>query len=442
MIFHKRFLPFALIGVLLFSSCRALPRINDPRPNFLIIISDDQRFDTMQYMPQTQARIFDQGVTFSHGYITTPLCCPARASLLTGMYAHNTGVRVNTDPLQKKTFVEALHRNGYYTGLVGKYLNSWDGEMRPEFDYWVSFFRGESKYVDPYLNVNGQWADHEGYITTLLGDYAVDFIQQTAKRPQPFMLIVAANAPHQPADPDEADKDLLTDLAPWRPASYNEADVSDKPLWLQDDLMDAALVKRVDNFRRKQILSLFSLDRSIGKIMQALQDSGELDHTVVIYLSDNGMLWGEHRELSKNSYYEEAVKVPFALRYPPLVPQPRTEARLVANIDICPTIYQLAGMRPPPEVDGASLVDLLQGGKWRDGLLIEGWPPRGIYSGIHTGRYLYVETRNDRSEFYDLEKDPFQLQNAIDEPAYQGIIAGLKAELEKVREPAGAPPPP
>jgi len=437
----KRFLPFTLIVTLLFSSCRALPRINDQRPNFLIILSDDQRFDTLQYMPETQARIFDQGVTFSRGYITTPLCCPARASLLTGMYAHNSGVRINTDRLRKKTFVEALHRNGYFTGLVGKYLNSWDGEVRPEFDYWVSFFRGESKYVNPYLNVNGEWSDHEGYITTLLGDYAVDFIRQATKKQQPFMLLVAANAPHQPADPEQADKDLLIDLAPWRPASYNEADVSDKPLWLQDDVMDAGFIKRVDNFRRKQILSLFSLDRSVGKIMQALQDSGELDHTVVIYLSDNGMLWGEHRELSKNSYYEEAVKVPFALRYPPLVPRPYTEGRLVANIDICPTIYQLAGLPLPPEVDGASLVGLLQGGPWRDGLLIEGWPPRGIYSGIHTDRYLYVETRDDRSEFYDLEKDPLQLQNAIDDPAYQGIISSLKAELEKVREPAGAPPP-
>jgi arylsulfatase A-like enzyme len=438
----KRLLILLIVGLILLSSCRALPRLNDRRPNFLIILSDDQRFDTMQYMPETQARIFDQGVTFAHGYITTPLCCPSRAGILTGRYAHNTGVRVNTDQLNQPTFVDTLHRNGYYTGLVGKYLNSWDGETRPEFDYWVSFFRGESRYFDPYLNVNGEWADHQGYISDLLGEYAVDFIRQAAPRQQPFMLLLAANAPHQPADPAVEDQGLLPDLPLWRPASYNEADVSDKPVWLQDDLMDAALIKRVDNFRRKQILSLFSLDRSIAEVMQALQDSGELDNTVVIYLSDNGMLWGEHRELSKNSYYEEAVRVPFALRYPPLVSHPYFEQRLVANIDICPTLYQLAGIPIPAGVDGLSLVGLLQGGPWREGLLIEGWPPRGIYAGIHTERYLYVETRDDRSEFYDLEHDPFQLQNAIDDPAYREIIAGLKAELEKVREPADAPPPP
>ena len=440
--FRARFLPAALAALILFSACQALPRLNDRRPNFVIILSDDQRFDTMQYMPETQARIFDQGVTFTHGYITTPLCCPSRASLLTGQYAHHTGVRVNTDPLKQKTFVDALHRSGYYTGLVGKYLNSWDGEVRPEFDYWVSFFRGESRYFDPYLNVNGDWSDHSGYISTLLGDYAVDFIWQAAAKPRPFLLLMAANAPHQPADPDVPDQDLLADLAPWRPPSYNEADVADKPVWLQDDLMDAPLIKRVDNFRRKQILSLFSLDRSIAQVMQALQDTGELDNTVVIYLSDNGMLWGEHRELSKNSYYEEAVKVPFALRYPPLVPQPFIEPRLVANIDICPTIYELAGIPIPAKVDGLSLAELLQGGPWREGLLIEGWPPRGIYSGIHTEQYLYVETRDDRAEFYDLEKDPFQLQNAIDDPAYRDIIARLKAQLESVREPAEAAPPP
>ena len=145
----KRYAVFLLlISTLVFQSCGILPRFNDERPNFLIIVTDDQRYDTMEYMPNTQQMIFDQGVTFSRGYITTPFCCPSRASILTGMYAHNHYVHVNEDKLYFPTVVEHLHKNGYYTGLVGKYLNL-NGEARPEFDYWVSFLGTVPNYYDP-----------------------------------------------------------------------------------------------------------------------------------------------------------------------------------------------------------------------------------------------------------------------------------------------------
>lgn len=126
---------FALVLVLSLQLCSAMPRFNDQRPNFLIIITDDQRYDTMEYMPNTRQFIFDQGVTFSSGYVTTPFCCPSRSSILTGLYAHNHNVHVNEDKLNLPTMIVDLHENGYYTGIVGKYLNSWKGEPRPEFDY-------------------------------------------------------------------------------------------------------------------------------------------------------------------------------------------------------------------------------------------------------------------------------------------------------------------
>src|SRR5262245_30752619 len=146
--------------VLFLVSCLPQTRSDDNRPNFLVIITDDQRYDTMQYMPRTQELIFDQGVTFVHGYITTPLCCPSRASILTGMYAHNHEVYDNDRELNSRTMIDDLDENGYYTGLVGKYLNTWKGEARPEYDYWVSFSRGESRYNNPLLNVNGEWIRH------------------------------------------------------------------------------------------------------------------------------------------------------------------------------------------------------------------------------------------------------------------------------------------
>ena len=164
-------LTVALLMLLSTGGCR-FPFVKDERPNFLIIVSDDQRFDTMDYMPNTQQLIFDQGVTYTNGFITTPLCCPSRSSILTGMYAHNHGVLDNNMKLKHTTFMEILHEEGYHTGLVGKYLNSWKGEKRPEYDFWVSYFKGETHYYRPDLNVNGEWFRFEDqYITYILIKY-------------------------------------------------------------------------------------------------------------------------------------------------------------------------------------------------------------------------------------------------------------------------------
>ncbi|GAB4489506.1 MAG: hypothetical protein OHK0031_13170 [Anaerolineales bacterium] len=417
--------------------------IRDERPNFLLIITDDQRYDSMQYMPETQARIFDQGVTFKYGYITTPLCCPSRSSILTGEYAHNTGVRENGDKLTKRTFPEDFHENGYSTALVGKYLNSWKGEPRPEFDFWVSYFKGEVRYDDPPLNVNGKWSKHSGYVSDILGDYAVQYIQQAAPQNKPFLLIFAPNAPHEPSTPYAGDLNLFPDMQPYRPPSYNEADTSDKPDWFQNRApLTEAEMAELDQARRDQILTLVSLDRAIGRILQALQDSGEMDKTVIIFLSDNGKFWGEHRITSKNSFYEEATHVPFAMRYPPLVPTPYVdEKNIVANIDIAPTFYQLAEIPIPASVDGWPLTKLLNGGPWRQDLLIEGWPPRGEYAALRTGCYVYAETNGDRAELYNLDLDPYQLTNIADDPANQTLVADLKKRLDAIRGPLPTPPP-
>ena len=433
---------FSLMIILSTAGCR-FPLIKDERPNFLIIVTDDQRFDTLDYMPNTQRLIFDQGVTFSHGYITTPFCCPSRASILTGLYAHNHYVHENTDKLRLPTLVDDLHRNGYYTGLVGKYLNSWDGSVRPEFDYWVSFFGGTvPHYYDPELNVNGDWGKHSGYMTYLFEDYVKEYLDKATSQRKPFFLLFAPNAPHAPYTPLKEDKGLLTDLPPYRPPSYNEEDVSDKPSSIANKpLIDQDGATSIDNTRRRQLLTLISLDRSIGAIMDKLSETGELDNTVVIFLSDNGKHWGEHRMDTKSTAYEEVVKVPFAMRYPALVPTPYIEDKLVANIDIAPTIYELSETRMPDVIDGLSLVKLLSGeGGWRDKLLLEAWPDRGHWVSIHTEQFVYIETQNDTSEFYDLMKDPFELENAINDPEYQSNISELQAFMQKESEPRLPPP--
>jgi N-acetylglucosamine-6-sulfatase len=269
---NKSFATLISLGLLLciiLSSCGLNNTQDDPRPNFLIIISDDQRYDTMQFMPKTQELIFDQGVTFSHAYITTPLCCPSRSSILTGMYAHNHGVLENNLELKMETFVNALHKNGYYTGLVGKYLNSWDGEPRPEFDYWVSYVRGETRYNNPNLNINGAWNRFQGqYITYVLGNYAQEFLNNAAEKEQPYALILAFNAPHAPVTPADEDKNKLKDLPAYRPPNFNEADMSDKPTWMSQNLpLNEKEIAAMETFRRNQDLTLLSLDRTIEKIM-------------------------------------------------------------------------------------------------------------------------------------------------------------------------------
>jgi N-acetylglucosamine-6-sulfatase len=432
-----------LILVLLLQACASLPRLNDDRPNFLIIITDDQRYDTMEYMPDTQALIFDQGVTFSSAYITTPFCCPSRASILTGMYAHNHDVHVNEDPLNFPTIVEDLHRNGYYTGLVGKYLNSWKGDARPEYDYWVSFFGGTvPNYYDPNLNINGKWEKKTGYMTYLFRDHVLEFLSQASQQKKPFLLLFAPNAPHAPHTPLKEDKTLYTDLPPWRPPNFNEEDISDKPTSISNKpLLTEEEAAQIENIRRRQLQTLVSLDRSIGEIMKKLEESGELDNTVVMFISDNGKHWGEHRMDTKSTAYEESVKVPFALRYPRLVPEAFTEDRLVANIDIAPTIYELSETRIPETVDGMSLVSLLQGNtEWRDHLLLEAWPDRGHWSAIHTGQYVYIETDDDLSEFYNLAMDPYEMDSQLNNPEYQSIILELKQYLETEKQPKTSPP--
>lgn len=438
-LFYKAVL--ALLMLFSIASCAA-PYQTDRRPNFLIIVTDDQRLDTMEYMPNTQSLILDQGVTFANGFVTTPLCCPSRASILTGMYAHNHGVRENEDKLNHTTFMEVMRDNGYYTGLVGKYLNSWKGEPRPEYDYWVSFFKGETVYYSPDLNVNGEWLRHKDqYVTYALGDYAVDFLDKAARQDKPFILLFAPNAPHRPTTPAVEDEGLLTDLEPHRPPSFNEEDMSDKPAWLANrPLLTEEEIVEIDAYRRDQLLTLISLDRTIARVIAQLQSSGELDRTMVVFISDNGQFLGEHRfGSSKNRYYEENVHIPFAIRYPPLVPVPYVENKLAANIDIAPTLFDLAGIPIPASMDGESLAKLLRrDGPWREYLLLEGGILDGSYVGVRSERYFYGEN-DGYPEFYDLLEDPYQLQNLIGEPDHRDLIAQYKTLMDQMQQPKFVP---
>lgn len=406
------------------------------RPNILLIVTDDQRADTMQWMPLTQERIFDQGATFTNGYVTTSLCCPSRSSIFTGLYAHNHGVRYNGGtPISQPTFVQHLHDAGYTTGLAGKYLNNVANTPQPSFDFWAGIGYGSNPYTNPTININGVVTTTVGYGTDITRDYALQFLSQR-EQSKPFFLLYAPFAPHPPADPAPGDELLYPDLAPHRPPSFNEPDVTDKPSYVQNQpAWGDTRMAAIDAFRKKQLQSLHAVDLSVDALLTRLEEQGILDTTMVVFLSDNGYQWGEHRLEAKQYLYEESIKVPFAVRYPPLVTAPMTSTKLVANIDLGPTLLDLAGAEPLPGVDGRSFVPLLQGSDvWRDDLLIESWRDQTFFDGIHTERYVYIETYGQRAELYDLQTDPYQLDNLQGSDA--SLEADLVARLQRLRPPA------
>jgi Arylsulfatase A and related enzymes len=426
----------------------------DQRPNFLVIMTDDQSHDTLtsEFMPNTTALIADEGLTGTQFIMPTALCCPSRASFLTGKYAHHTGVRTNTDQLVGPTIANRLHEAGYFTGLIGKYLNSWPGDARPEYDYWAAWTKG---YTNPKLNLFGTFQTVPGYVTYILRDRALDFLNKVPSD-RPFFLLFASRAPHSPATPAPGDEHLHANLPKWRPPSFNPADQPDKPNWLKETpvLNQRKIDKQVDELRLNQLRCLHSVDVAVGDILNKLKLQGKLDNTFIVFFSDNGYFWGEHRLLRKNRVYEEASHGPFAIRYPPLIPESRLDDSLISAIDLAPTICELAGLPIPADVDGRSLVPLLRGSlEWRDAVLLEGWPgtmneqgptseeeeePEAEqaqippseniarvfqdYEAIRTKQFVYVETVGDKPELYHVSSDPYQMHNLADQHEFADLV--------------------
>lgn len=410
------------------------------RPNILLIITDDQRYGTVgEFMPATQSRIFDAGVTFEKAYATTPACCPSRSSIFTGLYAARHGVRGNKYRLKKKTFMHYFHESGYFTGLVGKYLNSWNGTPRPEFDYWAAFPQGSQVYVNPELNVNGVWERRSGYMTYLLRDHALTFLNQAKEARKPFLLVLAFNAPHTPTVPAPEDENLYKDYKFFDSPSFNVTNSRGKPKYINNGkIFTSKRVENLKDFRIRQLQTLRSVDRSIDTVLNKLEEEGQLENTIVFFISDNGLHWGEHGLVSKDCPYEESVHVPFAVRYAKAFPVPHVSQKLVANIDIAPTVYELAGISPPETLDGVSLVSTINSAEAskRD-ILIQGWRNialRKPFAALHNGRFVYIENEGDIAEFYDLERDPYEMKNLAVDATDRNFVDELKARLKKLRD--------
>jgi N-acetylglucosamine-6-sulfatase len=429
------------------------------RLNVVLILSDDENTDGATVMHNVHRLLAEHGITFANYHVTTSECGPSRATTLLGQYSHHTGVVDNFGSYHKfqdaSTLATWLHGAGYDTGLVGKYLNDYPLEGHnvtpPGWDDWdVMDSVPEEKYYDYSVDDNGE-IQHYGhaaadYSTTVLTKKAVRFIRSARK---PFFLYFAPVAPHLPAIPAPHDQGKLEDIAPLHTPSIDEQDIGDKPwaAWHEKELQAAADLYQ-DHVRERQLESLLALDRSVKSIVQTLKQKHELNDTVIVYTSDNGFLWGQHRLGGKLWPYEESTHVPLVVRTPWTQGNGTVSTAQVLNIDLASTIAGLAGVRPGIPQDGVSFVPLLHGEKvrWRRSYVIEylgtnelstGGPPP--YDAVHTSRYLYVEYKRGWRELYDLKRDPWELDNVAGTPKYAAVQAHLHVLLQRLM---AAPPRP
>jgi arylsulfatase A-like enzyme len=444
-----------VIAVFALAPATAGPKGNDhpldpTRPNVLLLVSDDQSWSTFNsdISPRVFGDLVDQGMLFTRAYVDTPICCPSRAQILTGLYEQHTGVDDNSIPLKRPTLVEALHDAGYRTGIAGKYLNGQTCDPLSEFDEWVCESQDLGHfYHDPLLNVNGTEIHESGFTTDILAGYTADFISSTPAD-QPFFAMYTPISPHLPANDPRCS---AIPVAPHRTASFDEAtQVTGKPAFAQRASLSSTEIDTIDSDFTKMTQAVQCLDPAIGTILDALGDRAA--DTIVFFLSDNGFLYGEHRRVTKGDPYEESIRVPFVVKYPPLTTQAATSDALVANVDIAPTIAELAGLAWAS--DGVSLVPLLDGtsSSLHSAVLFGrcqstsypclatfslDQPDPPSFSGVVESQFKYTEYLSGEKELYDLAADPAELVNLADDPAMELVQAELAAQLASLT----APPP-
>jgi N-acetylglucosamine-6-sulfatase len=442
------------------------------RPNFVVVIADDMAFGLFGpgrrlpflSLPNLEG-LAARGVFFENAFVTTSLCSPSRATLLTGLYAHKHGVTGNENaelPASVATYPQILQRAGYETAFVGKWhMDAQIDAPRPGFDYWVSF-RGQGAYEDPLLNENGRTVRRTGYITDLLTDYAVGWLRQP--RSKPFLLILSHKAPHNPAEPAARHAAALADASLPEPASFEDTFV-DKPAWERRYVRcggtSAAFAQcpdpqptelptwpwhARDPGRLDYLRTLLALDESVGRLLSTLEGQGLSPSTYVVFLSDNGLFLGEHRLGDKRLAYEESLRIPLVIGGGGLAP--RRVGGVALNLDLAPTALDLAGVPVPADMQGRSLAKLMRGeaAPARESFLYE-YDSESLFPVIPDIRALrtparkYVTYPGSRSEeeLYDLVNDPNEMKNLAGRPEWAAARVALREQLERLLTETGAP---
>ena len=439
-----------------------------PRPNIIFILVDDLRWDELSIAghPFLKTpgidRIGKEGALFRNAFMTTPLCSPSRASFLTGKYAHNHGITDNVDRSvashQLITFPLVLQQAGYATAFIGKWHMGNGDSPRPGFDRWVSF-KGQGSYLSAEINEDGRDVKPSGYITDILNEYAVEFIKR--RHDKPFLVYLAHKAIH-PEVMQHGDGSInMADAERFIPAERHRnlfvgKKIPRRPSAMQSPTGKPALERTIDNLPPLgaktatadqavlgRLRSLMAVEEGVGKILKALEETNQLNNTVIVFTSDNGYFYGEHGlSVERRLAYEESIRMPLLMRYPPVVRAGTVRDEFALNIDLAPTLLELAGVSAPI-VDGRSLVPLLNGpgSDWRRSFLIEYYSDKVIprvrqmgYKAVRTERWKYIHyyELDGMDELYDLTADPYEMKNIINQPEAGSTLEAMKRELERL----------
>ena len=424
------------------------------RPNILMIVTDDQRFDAFSasgyggilslLKTPNMDRLAREGVHFRKTFVTTSLCSPSRATIMSGKYAHTHGVwSLRGDlPAGCRIFPGLLRDAGYDTGFVGKWHLGVESEKpNPAFSYWAGF-RDQGAYFDPLLNVNGTPTPTKGYVTDVLTDHAAEFLRKP--RSGPFCLYVGHKAPHGPCSPPKHLETLYRDTEVPLPKTYYE-NHDDKPAWYLNshnhDYWHTELhpVARYQQYVKDYCRTLVSVDDSLGRLMKILEETGAAENTAIFLLGDNGHFLGEHQFYSKMIMCEEAIRIPLLVRYPKLAKAGAKCDELVLNADLAPTVLDLAGVPVPRDMERRSVKPLLAGNRvrdWRRSFLYE-WSSKGGWGlpsleGVRTADGWQYTRYFDWEQLYDMNKDPVQVHNLANDATYLHRKEELMRELRRL----------
>lgn len=432
--------------------------------NIVYILSDDHRYDVMGFLghPWIETPAMDamarDGVYFENAMVTTSLCSPSRASILTGLYVHNHNVMDNNvlTPPGTVFFPQYLQKAGYLTAFFGKWhMGGQSDQPRPGFDRWVSF-RGQGRYYPDQgaknwtLNVDGKALPQKGYITDELTDYTIDWLNTTAKKSgKPFFVYLSHKGVHGMFYPAKrhAGRYAGKQMPIPKTMANTPENYQGKPMWVKNQRnswhgVDFAYHQdtNINEHYRLYCEALLSVDESIGRVRKWLTDNGLAENTLVMYMGDNGFQWGEHGLIDKRTAYEASIRVPL-LGVCPKQWKPGTVVKqVVANIDIGPTCLAAAGLQTPDYMDGRSFLDLAAGkmdaSKWRKNILYEyyweyNFPQTPTTFALRTPRYKFIQYHGvwDIDELYDLQQDPLEEHNLIFEQAHQAVIRKMRADL-------------
>jgi len=436
-----------------FYSCRT--QSGSKRPNFVFFLTDDQRWDGMScagnpiLKTPNMDRIAAGGVRFENMFVTNSLCGPSRACYLTGQYTHNHGVRRNGQALslRHKTFPEMMKEAGYETAFIGKWHNFDLGRDRG-FDYHFGF-KGQGRYYNPIISEDyGPEKEYPGHVTDILTDKAIDYLNE--KHDKPFCLLLWFKAPHRSFNPAERFKSLYADKVIPEPENYHD-EYKTRPDAVKNANMkigDFDDVPDYQTFVKDYYRCLAGVDENVGRVLDTLAQKGLEENTAVLYAGDNGFFIGEHHFFDKRFMYEESIRVPLLFKYPKLVKPGRVKSEMALNVDIAPTILELAGVSVPENMDGASLKPVLEGKNtgWRKDFLYEYYEYPGPHSGrmnrgIRTDRWKYIHYFEEPQEFelYDLRNDPHEMNNLIHDPGYKELIERLRKRMEELRRETNDP---